>query len=181
MFGNRKYKSVINKLTELGKRYVLGISSTKDKIQWVSNLTTLEESNIKINSPVYNHDNLLYSFKDIYNDYLIKHFCDDMVKGSKNGKQYIKKRNNLYRNMLFSLICEAYYLIDDKNLKVEIESYFYSFNRNVFSLSEIGEKAKEEELLNLANRIKDHINYKTEFEKEWHIRIDNISSFKFGK
>ncbi|WP_459612138.1 hypothetical protein [Clostridium botulinum] len=72
-------------------------------------------------------------------------------------------------------------MIDDKNLKVEIESYFYSFNRNVFSLSEIGEKAKEEELLNLANRIKDHIKYKTEFEKEWHIRIDNISSFKFCK
>ncbi|APH23145.1 hypothetical protein CF088_19205 [Clostridium botulinum] len=173
MFSNRKYKSAINKLTGLGKRYVLGISSEKDKIEWINNLTTLEENN--------NYDNLLYSFRDIYNDYLIKHFCDDMVKGSKNGKQYIKKRNNLYRNMLFSLICEAYYLIDDKNLKVEIESYFYSFNRNVFSLSEIGEKAKEEELLNLANRIKDHINYKTEFEKEWHIRIDNISSFKFGK
>ncbi|AUM93716.1 TPA: hypothetical protein LA742_001226 [Clostridium botulinum] len=172
MFGNRKYKSAINKLTGLGKRYVLGISSTEDKAQWISNLTTLEESN--------NYDNLLYSFKDIYNDYLIKHFFDDIVKKYENKNQCIEKRNNLYRNMLFSLLCEAYYLINDKNLKIKIESYFYSFSRNMFSLSEIGEKAKEEELLNSANRIKDHINYKTDFEKEWHIRIDNISSFKLN-
>ncbi|RHW60379.1 hypothetical protein DZC34_16015 [Clostridium botulinum] len=173
MFGNKKYKSTINKLTGLGKRYVLGISSAKDKIEWISNLTTLKESN--------NYDNLLYSFKDIYNDYLIKHFFDDIVKKYENKNQCIEKRNNLYRNMLFSLLCEAYYLINDKNLKVKIESYFYSFSRNMFSLSEIGEKAKEEELLNFANRIKDHINYKTDFEKEWHIRIDNISSFKFDE
>ena len=175
-------------LQKLVKKFMCGISSKDDIVDWEKYLKALKPimdiediNTVDTNTTL----DITSGIEDLFIDYLLYHHPDDQrIKGRFETVEDIEiVRGQMFRRIVTLALGESLLLINAfeyPDIIREIEEYVYFKNDNWGKLFITAKclESKENTLLELLGRIKKCIPQTFKKEKEWHLRVDNLDTFK---
>lgn len=198
LFKGKQYKLSERAIELLSIKFLTGHSTNEDLQKWEQHLSALKNSN-KIPSGFLKHMDM-----DIFTEYLLLHHPDheSLKKRFNNDANIQAARSGLYRNAILDCLAQSYQIIEAPKMKKrfsnkkislvyypietyldrisQIEQYmsFYDQNKNIFTLTDLGKRATDTELLLLLKDIQQLVPERD--SENWHKRVINIEHFKIS-
>lgn len=176
-----KYES-LGELQKLIKKYWNGISEESDIEYWEKYLNVLKKD--KSNDEVFYFSRTL-EIEELFYEYLLKHHASDIRirEKYKSSENIMNAKKAMYRRMIITTLGEALLIINKfeyPHIIEEIQEYVYykDNNHNMLYSTYKCDKTENEKLLEIINKIKDFVSQEFKNEKEWHLKADNLYTFK---
>lgn len=187
VFRKDEGKIALEKLQNLGKKFMSGLSQDSDLAEWDYNLDILKSIN-DIHRKYF-----INGMNNIFIKYLLKHHPTDnrLETLFENELDIETERQYLYREMLILTLAEAIVVTNkwEFSKREDYEKFISSIQDYVFFTNDSKEYATitnkcenltDEELLSIIKEVKKNVMDDTKEQKNWHLGVNNLDTFKFN-